>query len=102
MPHDRIGLGSFDPDRLRTLYGVFDEAWAQLKPETDLALHKQTRNAIATALLQAALNGERDRQKLLQHGMNRARALSRAYWAMPRSSVPAAASAASSSRRTPA
>jgi hypothetical protein len=73
-------LGSFDPVELRVLYQAFDDVWSELEAKTDPAIHGVTRNAIATALVQAAFAGERDPERLWCHGMQRARALTTLYW----------------------
>jgi hypothetical protein len=80
MPTDLQSLGSFDPVELRVLYQAFDDVWSELESKTDPAIHGVTRNAIATALVQAAFAGERDPEKLWCHGMQRARALTTLYW----------------------
>jgi hypothetical protein len=72
--------GIFEPDMLAVLYRAFDDVWSELRSKTDPAVHEVTRNAIATALMQAALGGELDPAKLRSHAMGRARALSSLYW----------------------
>jgi hypothetical protein len=80
MAADLQSLGSFDPVELRVLYQAFDDVWSRLEPQTDPAIHSMTRNAIATALVQAAFAGEHDPEKLWCHAMQRARALTTLYW----------------------
>jgi hypothetical protein len=76
MPINQQSLGSFDPGVLAVLYQAFDDVWLQLEKTTAPDIRDTTRNAIATALIQAAMGGERDPEKLWCHAMNRARALS--------------------------
>jgi hypothetical protein len=73
-------LGSFEPDELRLLYRTFDDVWSELTPKTHPSIYERTRTAIANALIQAAMAGERDPEKLWCHAMHRARALSTLYW----------------------
>jgi hypothetical protein len=80
MPINLQSLGSFDPEALAVLYQAFDDVWLQLEGTTRPDLREATRNTIATALVQAALSGERDPEKLWCHAMNRARALRALYW----------------------
>ena len=80
MPIDLQSIGSLDPDVLAVLYRAFDDVWLQLEGQTETALHDATRDAIATALIQAAMAGERDPEKLWCYAMNRARALGTIYW----------------------
>jgi hypothetical protein len=80
MPNDLQSLGSFDPEVLAVLHRAFDDVWLQLEGRTALAIRDATRDAIATALIQAAIGGERDPEKLWCHAMNRARALSTLQW----------------------
>jgi hypothetical protein len=80
MAIDLQSIGSFDPDVLAVLYRAFDDVWLQLEGQTEPALHDATRDAIATALIQAAMAGERDPEKLRCYAMNRARALGTIYW----------------------
>ena len=68
-------LGSFDPEALLVLYQAFDDVWLQLEDTTGPDARDATRNAIAAALIQAAMRGERDPEKLWCHAMSRARAL---------------------------
>jgi hypothetical protein len=72
-------LGSFDPEALAVLYQAFDDVWLQLEETTRPDLRDATRNTIARALLQAAVAGERDPEKLWCLAMSRARALSTLY-----------------------
>ena len=83
MPVDLKTLGSFDPDTLALLYQAFDDVWLQLEGTTSAELRDATRNVIATALIQAAMGGERDPEKLWCHAMSRARSLSTLYWMPP-------------------
>jgi hypothetical protein len=53
-------VASFDPQQLAVLYRAFDDVWAELEPDTAEGLYEAMRNAIASALIQAAMNGERD------------------------------------------
>jgi len=80
MPNDLQSPGSFDPDVLAVLNRAFDDVWLQLEGQTALAIRDATRDAIATALIQAAMGGERDAEKLWSHAMSRARALSTLQW----------------------
>src|SRR5262245_48756974 len=80
MSSDLQPLGSFGPDVLTVLTHTFDDLWLQLEGQTALALREATRDAIATALIQAAMGGERDPEKLWCYAMNRARALSTLHW----------------------
>jgi hypothetical protein len=73
-------LGSLDPDVLAILYNAFDDVWLQVERTVSPNLRQATRDAIATALMQAAMAGERDPEKLWCHAMNRARALSTLDW----------------------
>jgi hypothetical protein len=79
MPNDLQSPGSFDPDMLAVLNRALD-VWLQLEGQTALAIRDATRDAIATALIQAAMGGERDPEKLWCHAMNRVRALSTLQW----------------------
>ena len=80
MPNDLQSPGSFDPDILAVLNRAFDDLWLQLEGQTALAIRDATRDAIATALIQAATGGERDPEKLWCYAMSRARALSTLQW----------------------
>ena len=80
MSRDLPTLGSFDPDTLRVLYKAFDDVWLELGPKTAPAIREATRNAVASALMQAAVAGERDPERLWCHALNRGRALSTLYW----------------------
>ena len=73
-------LGSLDPDVLAILHNAFDDVWLQLEGTLSPTLREATRDTIATALIQAAMGGERDPEKLWCHAMNRARALSTLHW----------------------
>jgi hypothetical protein len=85
MPINQQSLGSFDPSVLAVLYHAFDDVWLQLEKTTAPDIRDTTRNAIATALIQAAMGGERDPEKLWCHAMNRARTLSTLHWSEPSS-----------------
>jgi hypothetical protein len=80
MPINQQSLGSFDPGVLAVLYQAFDDVCLRLEKTTAPDMCDATRNAIATALIQAAMGGERDPEKLWCHAMNRARALSTLHW----------------------
>jgi hypothetical protein len=73
-------LGSLDPDVLAVLHNAFDDVWLRVERTVSPNLREATRDAIATALMQAAMAGERDPEKLWCHAMNRARALSTLDW----------------------
>ena len=73
-------LGSFDPDTLAVLYQAFDDVWLQLEETTRPDLREATRNAIATALIDAAMSGERDPERLWCHAMRRGRAVCTLDW----------------------
>src|SRR5262245_60929433 len=73
-------LGSLDPVVLAILHNAFDDVWLQLEGTLSPTLREATRDAIATALIQAAMGGERDPEKLWCYAMNRARALSTLHW----------------------
>ena len=72
--------GSFDPVELGVLYQAFDDVWLELAPHIDPVIHELARRTIASALMEAAIGGERDPEKLWCHGMHRGRALSTLYW----------------------
>jgi hypothetical protein len=78
-PIDLQSPSSFDPEALVVLYQAFDDVWLQLEEATPPDLREATWNTIARALLQAAMAGERDPEKLWCHAMSRARALSTLY-----------------------
>src|SRR5262245_26673467 len=80
MSIDLQPVGSLEPDVLAVLRRAFDDVWLQVEPQTRLVIRDATRDAIATALIQAAMSGERDPEKLWCHAMNRARALSTLDW----------------------
>src|SRR5262245_29840396 len=80
MPTNLQSLGSLAPGVLAILYKAFDDVWLQLEETTDPDIRDATRDAIAAALIQAAMGGERDPEKLWCHAMNRARALSTLHW----------------------
>ena len=79
MSIDLTTLGSFDPETLRILSRAFDDVWSALEPEAHPGIHAATRDVIATALMQAAMAGERDPERLWCHAMNRARVMSMLY-----------------------
>jgi hypothetical protein len=71
---------SFDPEALAALYQAFDDVWLQLEGSARPDLREATRNAIATALIDAAMSGERDPEKLWSHAMRRGRAVCTLDW----------------------
>jgi hypothetical protein len=105
MSVDLKAFGSFDPGVLHILYQVFDDVWSTLAPKTDPGIRDGTRNIIATALIQAAMTGERDPERLWCHAMNRARALSTLYWMSseaPHAGAPAHLQSSTSLPKSPA
>src|SRR5262245_3036109 len=88
MPNDLQSSGLFDPDVLAVLNRAFDDVWLQLEGQTALAIRDATRDAIATALIQAARGGERDSERLRNHAMNRARAISTLQWMSDQAPLP--------------
>jgi hypothetical protein len=80
MPFSKNVVASFGPEQLTVLYRLFDHLWAELEPTTPAGLHATTRNALASALIHAAMNGERDEDMLCSRARTRARALSTLYW----------------------
>lgn len=48
----------FDPDMLRTLGNVFDDAWATIAHHYDARTREPARLALATAILQLAASGD--------------------------------------------
>jgi hypothetical protein len=81
-------LGSFDPGALAVLYQAFDDVWLQLEGATRPDLREITRNAIAMALIDAAMSGERDPEKLWAHAMRRGRAVCTLDWMAQESPAP--------------
>ena len=81
-------LGSFDPGALAVLYQAFDDVWLQLEGTTCPDLREITRNAIAMALIDAAMSGERDPEKLWAHAMRRGRAVCTLDWMAQESPAP--------------
>jgi hypothetical protein len=69
----------FDPEELELLYRIFDDVWLALESAIDPAMAQTACSFIATAIIHAAVQGERDRELLWCQGMRRARALIR-YW----------------------
>jgi hypothetical protein len=80
---------SFDPDALRVLFRVFDEVWAELAPSTLIAMHGATRNVIASAIMQAAIDGEQGPERLRLVARSRGRAMSLGYWKSEWLGIPA-------------
>jgi len=74
---------AFDPGELALLRRVFDDVWNELAPHTGAELHNATKNAIAAAIMHAAIGGERDPERLWCYAMARSRALSTIYWRRP-------------------
>ena len=67
MPiQSRVTVGAFDPETIRLLTTVFEDAWRSLVGE-GIALGPHTdavRDALARSILDAAVGGERDARRL--------------------------------------
>jgi hypothetical protein len=70
---------TFDPDELALLRRAFDDVWLALQSKIDPAIAEPARTFIAKSIMEAAVNGERDPERLWCHGMSRARGLIN-YW----------------------
>jgi hypothetical protein len=63
-----FGNGTFDPETLAILEGVFDEAWASIQAQRNCNI---TRAALAECILNLAAKGERNPARLLDDALSR-------------------------------
>jgi hypothetical protein len=64
-----LDLSSFDPESIRLLGDVFDEAWARVESKVSLADYDAQRLELAKHIVEYAMKGERDRPKLIEYAL---------------------------------
>jgi hypothetical protein len=65
-----FGNGTFDPETLAILEGVFDEAWASIQAQRNGNI---TRAALAECIINLAVKGERNPARLLDGALSRSK-----------------------------
>jgi len=65
--------GTFDPDTIEVLQGVFDGVWHEIEPWTDASNREQVRKTIARAITDLARSGECHPSSLEAHAFEQAR-----------------------------
>ena len=64
--------GAFDPQTITVLVEALDDAWAAIQASgARLESDEDARNAVAKIIVNLALQGERDRQRLVARALER-------------------------------
>lgn len=67
--------GCFDDTSLGDLKCAFDDAWFLVEADTSPDRREAVRDAIATAILDLAISGHREKGRLVLHAIRHARAV---------------------------